>query len=104
MIEDGFLAESEGILERVKAYDTMSPITRQQYIATLDYFCDARRPMPKSDECQILIGLNCTSASDSYLANSSMRKPMARFLALEAIEARSANQGSTLAESATDYR
>ena len=104
MIDDGFLAESEGVLNRVKAYDTMSPITRQQYLTTLDYFCDARRPIPKPDDCQILIGLDCPAASNSYMANSFMSKPMSRFLALEAIEARSAIQHSGLAESTTDYR
>jgi hypothetical protein len=57
MIDDGLLAETPELLKRVLAYGALNPVSRQQFFAILDYFCDPSRPVPSPKESQAVIGL-----------------------------------------------
>jgi hypothetical protein len=57
MIDDGLLAENPELLNRVLAYGTLNPVSRQQFFAILDYYCDPKLPILTSRESQAVIGL-----------------------------------------------
>jgi hypothetical protein len=57
MVEDGLLAENPDLLSRVLTYGTLNPVTRQQFFAVLDYFCDPYRPIGDPIDNQVVFGL-----------------------------------------------
>lgn len=58
MKDDGQLAENPDLLSRVLGYGALEPISRRQFAAILDYYCDPARPLPPSPiESQVAIGL-----------------------------------------------
>ena len=56
MIEDGLLAENPELLKRVLVYGALNPVTRNQFLAILDYFCDPSRPVGLLENSQVIIG------------------------------------------------
>jgi hypothetical protein len=56
LIEDGMVAEDPEFLKRILDYGALSPITRQQFEAILDYYCDPALPLSMSN-CQPMFGL-----------------------------------------------
>ena len=57
MIDDGLLAETPELLNRVLAYGALNPISRRQFYGILDYFCDPNLPILSPEESQAVIGL-----------------------------------------------
>lgn len=57
MVEDGVLAENPELLKRLLGYGTLDPVTRKQFLAMLDYFCDPARALATPPESQVIIGL-----------------------------------------------
>ena len=57
MIDDGLLAETPELLNRVLAYGALNPVSRRQFHGILDYFCDPSLPLLSVEECQAVIGL-----------------------------------------------
>jgi len=57
MIEDGLLAENPELLKRVLVYGALNLVTRNQFFAILDYFCDPSRPVGLPENSQVIIGL-----------------------------------------------
>ncbi|KAF2180759.1 reducing type I polyketide synthase [Zopfia rhizophila CBS 207.26] len=56
LIEDGMVAENPEFLNRVLSYGALAPITRQQFAAILDYYCDPALELSQQN-CQAIIGL-----------------------------------------------
>ena len=57
MIDDGLLAETPELLNRVLAYGALNPVSRRQFHGILDYFCNPSLPLLSAEECQAVIGL-----------------------------------------------
>lgn len=57
LTDDGLLAENTGLLNRVLAYGALNPISREQFFAILDYYCDPALPRQKPHQSQPIIGL-----------------------------------------------
>ncbi|KAL9045613.1 MAG: hypothetical protein Q9214_001371 [Letrouitia sp. 1 TL-2023] len=57
MIDDGLLAETPGLLDRVLAYGALNPVSRTQFYAILDYYCDSSLPILSPFHGQSVIGL-----------------------------------------------
>jgi hypothetical protein len=57
MIDDGLLAENQDLLNRVLAYGTLNPVSRQQFFSILDYYCNPALPVLTPRESQSVIGL-----------------------------------------------
>lgn len=57
MIDDGLLAENTNLLDRVLAYGALNPISRQQCLAIMDYYCNPALPILTPSQSQSIIGL-----------------------------------------------
>ena len=57
MTEDGLLSEDPEFLHRVLAYGTLEGISRNQFSAILDYYCNPDLPLLTDGRSQVLIGL-----------------------------------------------
>ena len=57
MTEDGLLSEDPEFLNRVLAYGTLEGISRKQFSAILDYYCNPDLPLLTDGHSQVLIGL-----------------------------------------------
>lgn len=57
MRDDGILAETPELLNRVLGYGTLQPITRRTYFTLLDHYCNPALPLLSPQECQVAIGL-----------------------------------------------
>lgn len=57
MMDDGALAENVDLLNRVLAYGALDAISRSQFLAMLDYYCDPALPLSTVQKSQIIIGL-----------------------------------------------
>lgn len=57
LTDDGLLAEHTDFLNRVLAYGALQPISRAQFSATLDYYCDPKLPTLTATQSQSIIGL-----------------------------------------------
>lgn len=57
MIDDGLLAENTDLLDRVLAYGALNPISREQCLATMDYYCNPALPILTPSQSQSIIGL-----------------------------------------------
>ena len=55
--EDGLLSEDPEFLHRVLSYGTLEGISRNQFSAILDYYCDPDLPLLTPGHSQVLIGL-----------------------------------------------
>ncbi|KAK3321988.1 putative polyketide synthase [Apodospora peruviana] len=84
MIDDGLLAETPELLKRVLVYGALNPVTRQQFYAILDYFCDPARPVATPQESQVVIGLG-TGGGTGLDAVDLGKYPILRHMAVEAV-------------------
>lgn len=57
MTEDGLLSEDPAFLHRVLSYGTLEGITRSQFSAILDHYCNPALPLLTDGRSQVLIGL-----------------------------------------------
>lgn len=57
LIDDGLLAENTDLLDRVLAYGALNPISREQCLATMDYYCNPTLPVLTPSQSQSIIGL-----------------------------------------------
>ena len=57
LTDDGLLAETPDLLNRVLAYGALNPISREQCFAILDYYCDPALPPLTPCLSQPIIGL-----------------------------------------------
>lgn len=57
MIDDGLLAENTDLLDRVLAYGALNPISREQCLAIMDYYCNPELPILTASQSQSIIGL-----------------------------------------------
>lgn len=57
LTDDGRLAETPELLNRVLAYGALNPIPREQFYAILDYYCNPSLPLLSTQQCQSIIGL-----------------------------------------------
>lgn len=85
LADDGILAENPDLLNRVLSYGALEPISRRQFHAILDYYCDPLRPRPTSpDQAQIAIGLGLGGDGSSGLESLDyFKQPMLRPLFYE---------------------
>lgn len=63
MMEDGALAENVDLLNRVLAYGALDAISRSQFFAMLDYYCDPALPISTVRKGQVIIGLGIGAGS-----------------------------------------
>jgi NADPH:quinone reductase-like Zn-dependent oxidoreductase/NAD(P)-dependent dehydrogenase (short-subunit alcohol dehydrogenase family)/SAM-dependent methyltransferase len=80
MAEDGFLVESAGFLEKVLGYGTLSPVSRAQFYAVLDYYCDNTQPLLEPMTAQVAIGIPSNGGSRGRLADLLADQPLFRYL------------------------
>lgn len=57
MTEDGLLSEDPEFLQRVLAYGSLEGISRKQFSAILDYYCNPDLPLLTDGHSQVIIGL-----------------------------------------------
>lgn len=57
LTDDGLLAENTSLLNRVLAYGALNPISREQFFAILDYYCNPALPRQTLHQSQPIIGL-----------------------------------------------
>lgn len=57
LIDDGLLAENTDFLDRVLSYGALNPISREQCLATMDYYCNPTLPILTPSQSQSIIGL-----------------------------------------------
>ena len=57
MTEDGQLSENPDLLHRVLGYSALEGISRKQFSAILDYYCNPELPLLTDGNSQVLIGL-----------------------------------------------
>jgi hypothetical protein len=57
MRDDGILAETPELLNRVLGYGTLQPISRRTYHTLLDHYCNPALPLLSPEECQVAVGL-----------------------------------------------
>ncbi|KAH8879971.1 reducing type I polyketide synthase [Thozetella sp. PMI_491] len=91
MIDDGLLAETPDLLKRVLVYGALNPVTRQQFFAILDYYCNPSRPVASPKDGQVIIGLG-TGGGTGLDAVDLSRQPIFRHMA--AGESSGANSGA----------
>lgn len=63
MTDDGLLAEHIDLLNRVLAYGALNAISRQQFLAVLDYYCNPALPLLTPRQSQSIIGLGSGKAT-----------------------------------------
>ena len=85
MIEDGLLAENPELLKRVLVYGALNPVTRRQFFAILDYFCDPARAVASPAESQVVIGLG-TGGGTGLDAVDLGKYPIFRHMAVEGMK------------------
>jgi hypothetical protein len=56
MVEDGYVAETTGVLDRQRRFGQFMEISRQQLLALLDHYCDPGLPILPGDQSQVLVG------------------------------------------------
>lgn len=56
LIDDGLLAENIDFLDHVLSYDALNPISREQCLATMDYYCNSIFPILTPSQNQSIIG------------------------------------------------
>jgi len=91
MIDDGLLAENPELLNRVLAYGTLNPVSRQQFFAILDYYCDPQLPILAARDSQAVIGLGVGGGPGLDGVNLE-KQPLFRHL-LQANQRREPGQG-----------
>jgi len=96
MIDDGLLAENPELLKRVLVYGALNPVTRRQFFAILDYFCDPARPIASPAASQVVIGLG-TGGGTGLDAVDLGKYPIFRHMAVEAMK-NGAGQGGSCEE------
>ncbi|KAH8690541.1 polyketide synthase [Talaromyces proteolyticus] len=84
MVDDGLLAETEGFLDRVLSYGALSPVTRQQFLGILDYYCRPGTPLLTPETAQVVIGLD-DGSSGGQLARVVQNTRMFRHLSVNNI-------------------
>jgi hypothetical protein len=92
MIDDGLLAENPELLNRVLAYGTLNPVSREQFFAILDYYCDPKLPVLSARESQAVIGLGSGGGPGLDGVNLD-KQPMFRHL-LQTNEAQAHGEGT----------
>lgn len=70
MKSDGFLANNKVLLNRLLSAGDNRAVSRAEYYALLDYYCDPRLGQLKSSEFQVTIGLEPNNHEDSLWAGS----------------------------------
>ena len=75
MTDDGLLAEHVELLNRVLAYGALNAISRDQFFAILDYYCNPALPVLTSRQSQSIIGLGSGTAT-SLDGIALMRQPV----------------------------
>lgn len=70
MKSDGFLANNKALLDRLVSAGDFRAVSRAEYYALLDYYCDPRLGKLEPSECQVMIGLQPNSHEDSLWAGS----------------------------------
>ncbi|KAI0184479.1 putative polyketide synthase [Xylaria flabelliformis] len=63
LVDDGVLAEKPDLMQRVLGYGIVGLVTRSQFDAILDYFCDPNRPLGCPRESQAVIGISTDQGS-----------------------------------------
>lgn len=79
MTDDGLLAENVDLLNRVLAYGALRPISREQFFAILDYYCNPALPVLTSCQSQSIIGLG-SSTGPGLDGIALSRQPLFRHL------------------------
>ena len=75
MTDDGLLAEHVELLTRVLAYGALNAISRPQFFAILDYYCNPALPVLPPRQSQSVIGLG-TGTATSLDGIALMRQPV----------------------------
>ncbi len=63
LIDDGVLAETPDLLRRVLGYGIVGTLTRSQFHAILDYYCNPARPLGSPRDSQVVIGISTGQGS-----------------------------------------
>ena len=58
MVDDGYLTENTQVRDRLLAQGSMTPITRPDLLAMLEYYCDPALDALPLDHSQTVIGIN----------------------------------------------
>jgi NADPH:quinone reductase-like Zn-dependent oxidoreductase/SAM-dependent methyltransferase len=101
MVQDGFLAESPDFLEKVLYYGTLSAVSRSQFLALLDYYCDSALPLLSPTEAQVAVGIptSLTDTGTDRMNGLLTRQPLFRRLLLNTKDEHALPDGAT-----TDYK
>ncbi|PYI08361.1 hypothetical protein BO78DRAFT_364974 [Aspergillus sclerotiicarbonarius CBS 121057] len=107
MVDDGFLAQNQTIRDRLLGGGSMLPITRDQFLALLDYHCDPSHK-PTLTTSQTIFGINSPQAMHARGLDepSWMQRPMFGFLHRVPATARDQTAGEAAAggHRARDFR
>ena len=82
MADEGFAAENEHLLKSMRRLGHFVDVRREQLLALMDHYCDARLPLLSHADAQVLVGIRLPSAivERGIDVHHSLQRPMFRHL------------------------
>lgn len=76
MSDDGLLAETPDLLEKVIGYGSGSllPVSRPKFLGLLDYYCNPDRALLTQETSQVVVGI--APGGDGFVGNVLLEKPL----------------------------
>lgn len=91
MVDEGFAAENEVLLNSMRRLGHFMDVTREELLALMDHYCDARLPLLSHEDAQVLVGIELPSAirKKGIDLHHTLSKPTLRHLfAIDACQAK----------------
>ncbi|KAK1144041.1 Type I Iterative Polyketide synthase (PKS) [Aspergillus melleus] len=85
MSDDGLLAETPDLLEKVIGYGNGSllPVSRPKFLGLLDHYCNPDRPLLTPETSQVVVGI--APGGDGFVGNTLLEKPLFNHLKMDNI-------------------